>query len=398
MKGYIVLGTLILGSLLSYGQKSNPGKYMRDLQLYGQEPVQFVRETFNQHDLLVFDDALHSAFEPFVFYNQLINEPTLQGKIQFIFLEAINTTAQPLIDSFLRSSSKDTSTLIREFQDDYAGTGWRYQTYLDLFTTVWEYNHRVPEIQRIQVIGVNPPIYWEAIHSAKDYEIFQNTLASRDYAMYLEILRNMEDFKKGIKGLFLCNTRHAYTNIKDSTHQPYLNTTTFFSYRNPGKVFSIRIHNVTLSIEAAKKSETGRKSTDGLNQKVYKWIRMDNGAWDAAFAINGNKPVAIPFRNTSFGKTAYVGNHMLNVAKGTTMADAYDALIFLAPLNELHFSAQFNYIYTASFKPELERRLKLMNGNEFDSFLKNNHAASFDEYYQNEFKYIPMRPNKLIKE
>jgi hypothetical protein len=388
---------MMLCCLLSVGQKSNHQKYLRDLQKYGLEPVQFVRETFNQHDLIVFDDALHSAYEPFVFYNQLINDASLQGKMQFIFLEAINTTAQPLIDSFLRSDMIDTSILIREFQDDYAGTGWRYQTYVDLFKNVWEYNHRVPESQRIQVIGVNPPIYWEAIHTAKDYEIFQNTLASRDYAMYLDIIKSMENFKKGKKGIFLCNTRHAYTNIKDSTNQPYLNTTTFFSQRNPGKVFSIRIHNVTLSIESVKKSETGQKSTDGLNQTVYKWIKMDNGIWDAAFAANGNKPVAIPFRKTSFGKTAYVGNHMLNVAKGTTMADAYDALIFLAPLNDLHFSARFNYIYTESFKPELERRLRLMNGNEFDSLLKDNHATSFDEYYQNEFKYIPIRPNKLIK-
>lgn len=178
----------------------------------------------------------------------------------------------------------------------------------------------------------------------------------------------------------------------------YTGTQLLFSQRNPGKVYSIRIHNVTLSIELVKTSETAGKSTDGLSETVYKWIKMDNGLWDSAFALNGNKPVAIPLKKTEFGKTAYVGNHMLNVAIGTTIFDAYDALIFLAPLNNLHFSARVNCIFTQQFKPELERRLRLLEENDFEKFLKNNNSLTFDEYFNNTFKYIPITPNTLLKE
>ncbi len=398
MKVLSILAALLFGYSIVNGQSASLKKYSADIKHYGKEPVEFVEGTLNQYDLIVFDDALHSAYEPFVFYNQLINSPSLNGRINYIFLEVINTTAQPLIDSFLNASTKDTTILIKAFQDDYAGTGWRYQTYLDLFTTVWEHNHHLPDSLRINVIGVNPPIYWEAIHTWQDYELFQNTLSTRDYFMYLEILKKMQNFKMGKKGLFLCNTRHAYKNIKNAEQQLYWNTTTFFSQRNPGKVFSIRIHNVTLSIQSVKKSETGRKSTDGLNETIYNWVKMDNGLWDTAFAINNNKPVAIPFAKTAFGKTKYVGNHMLNVNPGTTMLDAYDALIFLAPLNNLHFSAQLNYIFTPQFKPELQRRLMLLKGNDFDKFLKDNNCSTFDEYFTKTSQYVPITLNNFLKE
>lgn len=398
MRIYFLLFVLFIGLINAIGQSAKLEKYKADLKSYGQDPVEFVRRTLDQHDLLVFDDALHSAYEPFVFYNQLINTESLNGKLNFIFLEVINTTAQPLIDSFLNAKSKDSTILSKVFQDDYTGLGWRYQTYLDLFNTVWEHNQGKPDSSQIHIIGVNQPIYWDAIHTWKDYELFQNTLASRDYFMYLEILKDMQNFKKGKKGFFLCNTRHAYKNIQNSEHQLYWNTTTFFSQRNPGKVFSIRIHNATLSLESFKKTGAERKSTDGLNEIVYKWIKMDNGLWDSAFADNENKPVAIALEETAFGKTTYVGNHMLNIVQGTKMSDAYDALIFLAPLDKLHFSAQVSYIYTQQFKPELERRIRLLKGNDFDKFLKENNSSTFDEFFNANSKFIPITQNTFLKE
>ena len=397
MKKYSVLLIFLVANAITNAQPSTIASYSKDIKNYGQEPIDFINKALSQNDLIVFDDALHSAYEPFVFYTQLINNKSLSEKINFIFLETISATAQPAIDSYLSAQTKDSTILIKAFQDDYTGMGWNFQTYLDLFSTVWAHNQRIPDSLKIKIIGVNPPIYWEAIHSQQDYKLFLNTLQSRDYSMYLEILNNMDGFSKGKKGLFLTNTRHAYKDIRNSKGKLYWNTASFFNQWNPGKVLSVRIHNVTLSIESVKNA-TERKSADGLNEMVYKWIRMDNGRWDSAFALNGNKPIAIPLKNTKFGNTAYVGNLMLNVAPQTSMYDAYDALIFLAPLTNLHLSAQFNYIYTPQFKPELERRLRLLKENDFEDFLKKNQATTFDEYFKNEFRYVPIAKNTFLKE
>ena len=87
---------------------------------------------------------------------------------------------------------------------------------------------------------------------------------------------------------------------------------------------------------------------------------MANGIWDSAFKAAGDKPVAIPLKNNIFGREPYIGNHMLYVLPIQTMFNAYDGLIFLGPLEEMHKTAKVDFIYTKEFKKELERRYKIL--------------------------------------
>lgn len=96
----------------------------------------------------------------------------------------------------------------------------------------------------------------------------------------------------------------------------------------------------------------------------YTKVIKTDGIWDAAFKATGNKPVAISLKDNVFGKENYIGNHMRNVAPGQTMYDAYNALIFLAPLESLRRTVLVDYIYTDEYKKELERRGKLVYSEE----------------------------------
>ncbi|MEJ2363699.1 MAG: hypothetical protein P8017_03295, partial [Deltaproteobacteria bacterium] len=70
------------------------------------------------------------------------------------------------------------------------------------------------------------------------------------------------------------------------------------------------------------------------NEKItIKWDRIGNGIWDSAFKAHGYKPVAFTLKDNVFGQESYVGNHMLNAWPDQTMYDAYDALIFIGPLD-----------------------------------------------------------------
>ena len=75
-------------------------------------------------------------------------------------------------------------------------------------------------------------------------------------------------------------------------------------------------------------------------------------------------PIAVPLVGTSFGRAPYLGNHALEAAPGQTMADAYDAVIFLAPLEKLHQSAAMPGLYARDFLPELARRYRLLHTDE----------------------------------
>ncbi len=367
--------------------------YYNSIRKVGKEPTAFIAEKIKAHDLIIFDDALHSAVEPFEFYCTYLSKNP--KSVDYVFLEIIPISAQPHIDSFLNNSIKDTALLEEVFQQDVR-YGWPYETYLNLFSVVWDINQQLPKNDIIRIIGVGQPIYWEGLHSREDYNVYQQSLLSRDNFMYNTILKYMDEFRSNKKGIFLTNTRHAYKCIKKEDSQIYWNTGTFFYQWHPGRTYSVRFHNMILNIEATKK-DTKNSSTEGLDRLVYSWVRMGNGLWDKVFAKNGNKPVAIPFKDNIFGQHPYIGNHMTNALPGQTMYDSYDALIFLKPLEETKFSAHTNFFYTNAFKKEVEHRVRVIHEHDLDKFLKENNVSSVSEYIEKLAKYVPEKPNSFVR-
>lgn len=387
---------ILAGAGLCIASEAELDPYVSVIRTQGQNPVAAVRDALAKRDLIIFDDAIHSAKEPFDFYTQLLRDPEIQKTVKYVFVEVFSMAAQPQLDAYFSAAQKNPQLLLKVFQDDYSGFGWRYQTYLDLLSAVWDINSKLPEDRRIKVIGVDEPIYWEALHTRQDYDLFQDSLLGRDYFLYKTILEKLDRFSSGKKAFFLTNTRHGYKHLRGKDGQLFWNCATFFDQFNPGKTWSVRIHNVTLIVEAAVDHE-GKKSTEGLEDVQYRWDRVENGNWDKAFAAAGNAPVAIPLIGNAFGNARYEGNLMLYARADQVMSDAYDAVIFLAPLEKLHLSAEFGFIFTESFRTEVKRRIQLMQEGQMDSFLKENGAGSVDAFIESLAAGEPEKPNPFVK-
>ena len=374
--------------------------YLNALKEKGKEPNSFILEKLDMYNLIIFDDALHTAVEPFEFYQDLIKNEDFQKRIKYIFLEAVSVNQQPALDAYFDSETDDLKLLYPAFQNDFSGTGWPYKTYFDLLQTIWKINSTLSAPDRFKVVAVNAPTYWSEINTPKDLDLFRLSLTGNDYTMYKIILSYLDNFKSGKKGIFLTNTRHAYKGIKNSENKYYLNCGTFFYLRNPGMTYSVHFHNINLSFEGYKEVDSKTpKTTEGLEDVIVKWVRMENGLWDSAFREFGNIPIALDLKDTPFGKAKYIGNHMMNVAPNQTMYDAYDALIFLAPVEKLHQTAMVDYIYTSEYKRELERRSKILYTEEQLNNILNNHGLkSIRDYIDNYFIYKPEILNPLSKE
>ncbi|HJR52795.1 MAG TPA: hypothetical protein VJ982_03675 [Gemmatimonadota bacterium] len=334
--------------------------HLADLRAHGREPVAFVFDQLERHDLVVLDDALHTLVEPFGFYQRLVREPGFRQRARFVFLEAVPLNQQGHIEAYLAAPTEDSRLLYPAFQNSLSGDGFPYATYFDVLRTIHEVNLSLPDSERIRVVAVGSPSYWSEIRTPRDVEIFRQGLDAYDYTMYAMIRSTLGADGKGI---FLTNTRHAYQAIRHADGSLYWNATTYFHEREPGRAYSIRFHAPQLVIERVRDDTTGTRTTQGLERIDYRWDRMEGGAWDRAFRDYG-EAVAVPLEGTAFGEAPYVGNHMLDVVPGQTMADAYDAVIFLAPLEELHQTARVGSIYTPEFRLELARRLRLLHSEE----------------------------------
>ena len=371
--------------------------YYQTLKTQGNPPIDFMREQINHYDLLIFDDALHPAQEPFDFYQQLIRDKVFGQKLHYVFLEILPVTAQRYLDAFLNAPTRNHQLLYPAFQQTFNGYANNYQTYFDLLDTVWEVNQRLAMPDKIKVMATDIPLLWAGIGHKTDWENFRKILKGRDYNLYRVILDVMQDFKKGKKGIFLTNTRHAYKGIRNKKGQFHWNCGTFFAQNHPGKTYAIRIHNISLDIYKQVKKEA--QTAQGLDRVKYRWIRMEQGLWDAAFEANQAKPVAISLKNNVFGRAAYVGNHGLTAQQGQTIYDAYDALVMLKPLEKLQFSGRVGAVYTPDFQQEMVRRLKVLNNpTEIKALLHQHKASSLEAYVKSLAKDIPRQPNPLLKQ
>lgn len=382
----------ILSLFLLIAGCSRSDRYDRTLRREGREPAAFIENKLQHHDLIIVDDALHPAVEPYEFICDYLRE--YPKSVDYIFLEVVPITAQAAIDSFMNADSPDTMILASVFQQDFR-YGWANQTYLDLMFTVWDLNRDLPGSEKIRIMGVDQPIYWEGLHTREDYNLFQESLIARDYFMYKTILGRMNGFHSGKKALFLTNTRHAYKCIRNKAGEIYWNAGTFFHEWHPGKSYAVRFHNMILHITELKEN-VENASMEGMDRFEYTWTRLDGGAWDAAFARNGNTPVAIPLKGNIFGKHPYYGNHMADALDGQTMYDAYDALIFIKPLEETRFSAQMNFFYTEDFKKELEHRVRVIEGHRLEEFLNEHKVKSVRDYVETLCRYEPESMNPTV--
>jgi len=397
MRTWFSILVFIVSSLTYNNSFAQLDEYVRVVQDEGENPVEYISKKLNNHDLIIFDDALHSAVEPFEFYTNLLSSEKFISHKPTIFLELIHTIDQPVIDKFLNSKFKDLTILRPAFQNDYSGFGLRYQTYVDLFSHVWDINHQVSENQQLKIIGVNQPIYWKAIDSRMDYDLFQKSLIARDYYMFSIIEDYLNRFSENRKGIFLTNTRHAYKHIRRSNGSLYWNTGTFFNQRYPEQTYSIRIDNVILHIDRVVENNSNTTS-EGLEQYSYEWKLIDDGIWNKAINKNGVYPIAIPLKDNLFGKTGYVGNHMLDSFEGQTMYDAYDAVIFVTSPDKYRLSGTSDLIFTEHFEDELKRRIQILYENNIESFLNENNANSIDEF-NDEFSDTTMhRRNPFISD
>ncbi len=79
---------LLLITLMSYsfsGAQNNVKlqPYVNTLVEKGKEPISFVLDKLDHYKLILFDDALHTAFEPFNFYQELIKNPEFNKKVKY---------------------------------------------------------------------------------------------------------------------------------------------------------------------------------------------------------------------------------------------------------------------------------------------------------------------------
>ncbi|MBR9824696.1 MAG: hypothetical protein GYB36_02695 [Alphaproteobacteria bacterium] len=357
--------------------------FTTDIAEHGQAPAQFVYDALDEHALVIFDDGLHNLEAPWTFFRELIASEAFAMRARHVFIETWSVNDQPHIDAYLSTYPED-QTLLYPAMQNAAIHGWRYASYIDLLSAIHAFNENRAGDERLQVHAVSTPAYWGEIETPADFENYIGIAQSgRDGFMYSAIRRTLDNMSGEERGVFLTNTRHAYTGLRSRDGQLFWNTATYFAERYPDQTYSIRINAPFLIIEREAGDQSSPATGEGLEQIEYRWGRADDGRWDAAFATHQDMPVGIELTGTSFGASPYIGNLMLNAAPGQSMEDVYDGLIHLGPISEMQTARTFHEIYTPAYRAEVARRYRnAYTPDDLQTYIERNGVETLESFIE----------------
>ncbi len=132
------------------------------------DPIAAIAEAFKTHRLVAVGDN-HGNVQGHAFRLALIRDPRLAGVFNDIVVEFGNARYQDLIDRFIRGEAVADVDLRHVWQDTtQIEEAWDLPIYEEFFRAVRTVNASRRPNERLRVLLGDPPIDWNAVHSAKD--------------------------------------------------------------------------------------------------------------------------------------------------------------------------------------------------------------------------------------
>ena len=90
-------------------------------------------------------------------------------------------------------------------------------------------------------------------------------------------------------------------------------------------------------------------------------LPIRGGVFDAAFELNGNKPIGFKLANSPFGAEPFDGIYEIKYKTASgSYQDNFDGYLFLAPLSDEPKAKPLTEIFTDEFVAEMQRRASVM--------------------------------------
>jgi Haem-binding uptake, Tiki superfamily, ChaN len=166
------------------------------------EPAAAIAEAFRTYPLVAIGDN-HGNNQVHEFRLALIRDPRLAGVLRDIVVEFGNARYQDVMDRFVQGEAVTDADLRRVWQDTtQVEEAWDLPIYEEFFRAVRTANASRRPSERLRVLLGDPPIDWDAVHSAEDL----GKWGDRD-AHAVEVIRR-EVLSRGRRGLVIYGDQH----------------------------------------------------------------------------------------------------------------------------------------------------------------------------------------------
>ena len=302
------------------------------------DPRAFLLRALATHPLVVLGEV-HNRPRYWALNAALVRAPEFARTTRVIYLE-FPVNDQPLLDRFLAAPTNDPAPVVEMLRDMFE-MGWPDQPTVEFCQAVWEVNRTLPPPQRLRVVLVDMARPWQEIRKREDWRKYD---VDRDAFMAENILRDLREHRDDPRhALFIVGWMHATKNLTLPGGDPRDSAgRRLQSALGESNVLAVFPHCPVMS------------NRGGVNG------RLALGLFDSAFAALTNRPLAFPLDRGPFGELQFDAS--MDFVTGDPYRAAFDAFLYLGPLEDEIMSPLVPGFYTEAYAREVDRRCRLMSG------------------------------------
>jgi len=320
-------------------------KYVEFLQKQNKTAKEYILTLFDKYDVVILCERAHYEFTQYDLYLDIISDKRFINKVGNVFVEVGVSSQQNKVNSFLKSENLTENEIEQKALEIYRNIPffpeWDKTSYYDFLVRLYRLNQNLDTSKKINLYYSDVPFNWEKTRTQEQYQVFIDTLNTRDSIIAMQIINNFEKIKKTKyrdKALIIINYRHAFTNIR---------------YTNSG----VKTENVGRYL----KEKYGNRLANILINDLYtdnqgNFHSYQNGKWDASFEILKKMNIGFNFNNSPFGKDSF---DMYPVKNTLTYKDVFTGFIYTSPIDSFIFKKGVKNYITKDFEKEYIRRSNL---------------------------------------
>lgn len=349
-----------------YPHNARVDKYVNFLSKPHLSPKDYIFDLFKKNDIVILCERFHPEITQWDFIYDIVSDKRFIDSVGNIFTEYGSQDKQSMVDTFLTTKYSNNTLLEKSAVKlmHYIGTihpFWNNSSFFFFLKKLNLLNNTLPDSLKIHEYFTNETS-WDFVNNKKQYDSITNM--DYDSVMAAIVINRYHYIKKHEsrkKCLVITNYSHAF-NIKHSHNEAA------YIYRAlPKTTANILINTVAMKYPI----------------EIF-WLPIQNGSWDKAFSLIGNKPLGFDFKGSPFGKVEFELNQQFPLGRKYKYPyqDVFTGFVFYNPMEAFREQDSYPYIMDG-FEKEFARRYKIVHGD--TTYVK----AMIDDY-----KYLGKNPSK----
>jgi hypothetical protein len=327
-------------------------EYVRFIGTQKQTPVEYILGLFGKYDIVVLCERAHPETTQYDMIFALVSDKRFQQQVGNIFTECGSITVRPAVEELLTNDNLSDEQAEQQLRAIYRNFNfqviWEKTNSYDFLRRIRGLNRTLPKDSRVHIWPCDIESDWTKI-TKDNYRRIEQQLDQRDKIMADNAAAKFNEIQKSPgsqkKALVIMNYRHAFTHLRleqGGMTKDIENMTGFLMAACPGKVANVMINATGLILG-------GRDNPGGATA-------IQDGKWDAAFAVAGNPSCGFDFKGSPFGRDHF---DYFPIPVNCTYQDVFTGFVFYKPLSEHRLSFGVAGLLDPEFTAELVRRCQI---------------------------------------